>query len=475
MQRSLSDGTAFFVVALRSQEKGTRTVLRYPLRDTSAAGDADREGGEHKSSSSPSSPQAEDVKDKDVDSTTDLLSPIIPMLFPTSSERSCMFTLAAKDYVFITHFVNAQPPEAGNIPDCFVFVLGLQKVEECDLWSHTIAEYKLLLQQFTFTCLRENLRCEFLNRELKCLRALRDKCDNWAEFNRQALLQSELAQEIQTLVDGINKPTAETVQVWVNGFILVEMALPRPRCLSFSGAGRPQGYPCISGGGLPKAMARLMLHDAFNFSESTISKFRRLHPKQNFFDTIEFFSKPQPLESYLDKMKFRGKRDAVLRAKSTDHLQWLLEHRVLKMVEPRYLLLATPHPIAPPPITLPSLSSLTAASSTFLRSQHPAVLFCDASLDSCPVAPAEGFSYPRRSSCRREPSAENLPHWGQACGVTSAYDDDRVDSRPPKALDVSDADWGRLLKLAKDQPHRTLLEAMCEQGLLDGRHAQCLP
>lgn len=45
--------------------------------------------------------------------------------------------------------------------------------------------------------IRENLRCEFLNHELQALRALRDKCDNWAEFNRQALLQSELAQEIK--------------------------------------------------------------------------------------------------------------------------------------------------------------------------------------------------------------------------------------------------------------------------------------
>ena len=156
------DNKAFMVVAIKSIEKGTRTVLRYPLKELAllAGHDAEAEASQTQGLAD----ESKDAKEVDggnkSESTTDLLSPIVPMLFPNTSACSSLFTLAAKDYVFIINFVNVHavsPDKNGTDP--FIFVLGLQQLEECDLWSRSIAQYKMLLQQFTLTCMREDLRC----------------------------------------------------------------------------------------------------------------------------------------------------------------------------------------------------------------------------------------------------------------------------------------------------------------------------
>eukprot|EP00668_Euglena_longa_P044178 GGOE01058782.1.p1 GENE.GGOE01058782.1~~GGOE01058782.1.p1 ORF type:complete len:504 (+),score=122.61 GGOE01058782.1:93-1604(+) len=473
MQGQLLDGQAFLVVALRSQEKGTRTLLRYPLNDESTGGDTEKELSDHKVATSNHAShltdETKETKEGDAkgESTTDLLSPIIPMLFPNSSECSSIFTLAAKNYVFITHFVNSQPVDAGNIPEAFIFVLGLQNMEFCDLWSQTIAQYKLLLQQFTFTCIRENLRCDFLVHELQALRVLRDKCDNWAEFNRQALLQSELAQEIKMLVDGINKPTAENVQVRINGFVTLEMPLPRASTRP-SAPRTSESCRCIRTTEPQRTM--LMLHPSFNFSDATVQKFLKTHPKFNFFDTIRFFMTAQSLDSYFDRMKLRSKRDGGLRAKSTDHLQWLLEHKVLKVVEPHYLLLYAHG--APAVRTFRPLPPSASSTPSAVQVQHPAVLYCDSTSEALQVVQDDSAtSFIKRSAQTRSRSDVGSSDWSPF-SVPQMFEEGHLDDkRPPKHLHMPREDWQALLRLARDH-YRSVFEALCEHNLLDGRHSR---
>jgi len=469
---------AFFVVALRSQEKGTRTILRYPLSDTPAGPEGERGPDVATGSEDPpapkDSPKDSDLKGDSKESTTDLLSPIFPMLFPNTAECSCIFTLAAIGYVFITHFVNAQPlgpatasGGAGGIPEAFIFALGLQRMEDCDLWSPAIAQYKLLLQQFTVTCLRENLRCDFLGQELQGLRALRDKCDNWAEFNRQALAQSELAQEIRTLVDGINRPTADSVQVRINGFVTLEVSLPRDGAgpTSPTSPGRANDSPDTYHLRLTEPQrATLVLHPSYTLDWGTAEQFAKAFPRHSFYEAVQFFATAQTLDAYFDRAKLRSKRDGAPRGKALDHLQWLVEHRVLKVLQPHYLLLYTR--AASSGLRYRPFPPLPAGG---LQTQHPAVLYADPSVEALPGLQGEGFNPPaRRMHFRRADTEPTSGHHG----ATAAAEEERPEGKgPPRQLEIPEEDWQSLLRLAKDQS-RAVFEALCEHHLLDGRHSR---
>ena len=320
---------------------------------------------------------------------------------------------------------------------------------------------------------------------------MRDKCDNWAEFNRQALLQSELAQEIKTLVDGINKPGEESVQVRVNGFILLEIPLPKPSSHNSPRrafrASQLLAASCSVRSPEPQKVM-LMLHEDFDFSEQTIQSFLKVHPKYSFFDIIQFFSTAQTLQAYFDRTKKGGKRDTSTRGKLKDHLQWLIENKVLKPIHPHYLLVFAHGPLGSRPV-MPDRSARTVSRSTPSQAHHPSVLY---------YVPSEGLQQTPRPD--PSPTSWNPQHRRSTPGhrgseypgdytPTMAYTppfgsptlhEDGADRKsPPATLDICEEDWQSLLRLASNtrviqtntEQHKAFV-FLCENNLLDGKHTR---
>ena len=174
MHDAILAGRAFFAFAIKDKgDKGFRCLLRYPL-DTPGGEQDDTEGPGRVPLGQPCDLQNEDGKDTANMQTHDRdeLIKICPVLFPESKvdkdgntlPKCKVFALAAMRKVFVVHYVELQCANSDpNRMDPFIFVLGFRNVEQCDPASPQIRQYKLLLQTFTTTCMRENFRCGFLS------------------------------------------------------------------------------------------------------------------------------------------------------------------------------------------------------------------------------------------------------------------------------------------------------------------------
>jgi len=422
----------------------------------------------------------------------DELITLCPVLFPDSKvdkdgntlPRCKVFALAAMRKVFIVYYIELQYANTDpNRMDPFIFVLGFKNVEQCDPASPQIRQYKLLLQTFTTTCMRENFRCGFLSKELARLKKLRDMTDDWTEFNHKALLETDMAQEIKSLVDGINKPGADAIHVKVNGHISMDFPLPKV-VVSPTPALTPRRSPCFASTHLrtcDPAKTTLILDETFDFAEDVAQQFQKVHMRYDFYDTISFFQVAQTIEAYFERLKKTNKRAAKSQMKTKDHLQWLMEHKVLKIIQPHYLLLYSTTAsvsgvgmggytgggrvlrVLRPEIATEGTPSLSGPS----PSSHPSILYCT-STEGTLQPPLNLQVLPHDHTLQLQVPQRKLQVYSPTLHL---HDDDHRSRAPPKTLEISEKDWQGLLGMVKDQL-RVTFEYMCDHNLLDGKHTR---